>query len=326
MSNRLMLILLVFCAFAICAGTTGCKKSDEAVIIIQPNVGGPHYYAVDMYGDLVNAQVNVASETCSFFQLEGPSPIGVGKSDLTPAGGGLGIYAYYDEEGNMWAVNPDKFVVMGGDGNIVIGVPVYSGTYPATVIADMYNYLSFEYDSHTGEVDAYYGTLDIDAAGTWKIYESIDGTTNPASNTDSGTWTDKGNGRISIMVDSLGGARIGNIAVFPSASGNILIMNYGVMGIYGMIIGLPQASIATGDLNGTYDAINWEDTVFAQVVVLDANVTVDGNPADTLTFDSPWTGMISAAAGVYLIGSQDGLVVRIEVKIGNDDMTIITIE
>ena len=227
-------VMVVFAVLLL--ASTGCKKDDDD-IIVQPDVGGTHYYAVDMFSDLINVQVNQASGLYSYLQLAGPVPIGVGQDTITPATG-LGSGAYYDGDSNMWAINPDKFLAMGGFGNIVLGVPVYSSTYPATTIAGMYNWLSMDYDPSDDSALADYGTLQINADGTWEIWTNIDGTTYPASTDDTGTWVDQSNGLLSIMSDGLGGAKIGNVAICPSANGNILIMHYAVSTPFGMVYGM----------------------------------------------------------------------------------------
>jgi hypothetical protein len=332
MSKRVVLGIVLLLAVA-CLLSAGCKKkSDNPIIIIQPDVGGTHYYGVDMYGDLLNAQINEASEVYSWLQLAGPTPIGVGQGALTPASG-LSTYAYYDadpDDDTMWALNPGKFAALGGDGFAMLCVPVVSSQYNAASIAGMYNILSMDLDPDDGSVTSDYGTLEITAAGAWKIWWNIDGTAEPLLSDDEGTWTDNGNGLVTVFSAGLGG-NIGNIAFYPSANGNILVMNYGVFhpmfgAAYGMIVGLPQVSVASGDFDGTYDAIESDEIAFDQITVSGATVSTGGGPI-TLTFDSPWTGMMETDGGEYVLATKDGLIIVVTDNGGvSDDDMILAVE
>jgi len=328
MSRRFMSLLFVFLALAICFGSTGCKKSDDdPIIIIQPDVGGTHYYAVSMFGDFVKAQVNETSQLYSYLQLAGINPIGVGQGALTPASG-LSTFAFTDADpgdDTMWALNPGKFVAMGGDTNAILGVPLISTQYTVASVTGMYNILSMDYDPTGPEITSDYGTLEINADHTWKLWWNLDGTTAPASNEGNGTWSDGGNGLVSITEATMG--YLGRIAFYPSANGNILIMHYNVGTTYGMIVGLPQTTVTSGDFDGVYDGINSDDTAFDQITVSGATVTTGSGPV-TLTFDSPWTGMMEGSGGEYIIASQDGLVVVVSSLGGSvdDNMTLVVIE
>jgi hypothetical protein len=326
--------MLVFLALVVCLGSTGCKKKDDkAIPIIQPDVGGTHYYGASMFGDLLNVQVNEASALYSYLQLAGPNLIGVGQDALIPTTG-LSTYAFYNADLSappMWALNPGKFVALGGDGYNMLGVPVVSSQYTVASITGMYNILSMDYDPAEPSVTSDYGTLQINADHTWEIWFNVDGSTAPATSEDNGTWTDGGNGFVSTYSNEMG-ANIGKFAIYPSANGNIFVMQYGayhpVYGwMYGMLVGLPQTSVASGDFNGIYDAINSDATTFDQVTVSGGTVTTGGGPL-TLTFDSPWTGMIQDSDGNYVIASQDGLIVIVSYLGGSvdDNMTIAVIE
>lgn len=334
MSNRVTLLLLVFLALLVCLGSTGCKKKDDkAVPIIQPDVGGTHYYAVSMFGDLLNAQVNEASALYSWLQLAGPNLIGVGEGALTPASG-LSTYAFTDADpadDTMWALNPGKFIAVGGDGFNMLGVPVVSSNYTVASITGMYNILCMDLDPSDDSITSDYGTLQINADHTWELWWNVDGTTSPSSFDEDGTWTDLGNGLVTIYANGMG-VNLGKLAFYPSVNGNLLVMHYGashpVFGsMYGMIVGLPQASVSSGDLDGVYDAINSDAIAFDQITVSGATVTTGGGPI-TLTFDSPWTGMIQDSDGGYVIASQDGIVVVVSYLGGSvdDNITIAVIE
>lgn len=333
MSRKIVPLLFVFLALAVCFSSTGCKKSDDdPIIIIQPDVGGPHYYCASMYGDFLDVQLNETSALYSYRKLAGPTPLGVGQGAITPATG-LGTHAYYDadpDDSTMWALNPGHFLAIGGDDFNMLGVPVVSGQYTVASITGMYNVLSMDYDRGDDSVTSDYGTLQINADNTWKLWWTVDGSTAPATSDGEGSWADGGDGLISITDNTMG--KIGRMAICPSANGNILVMYYNIYhpvygSMYGLIVGLPQVSVSSGDFDGTYDAINSNDDIFDQISVSGATVTTGGGPF-TLTFNSPWTGMMQGPGGEYIIASQDGLIVVVSYYGGvtDDDITICVIE
>lgn len=319
---------IVAALLVLALAATGCKKGDDdPIIIVQPDVGGTHYYVADIYGDLINAQINVASGLYSYLQLEGPTPLGVGQGALIPASG-LGAFAFYDEDDTMWALKPDKLAAMGGDGNVVFGVPVYSSTYTATAIAGMYNWLSLNYFVAGGSYTADYGTLLVNDDGTWEMWSGDNGTTTLASPDDTGTWTDRGNGLLTIVSDGFG-CKIGNVAFYLSGNDNILVMNYIVSTafgpVYGMNIGLPQAPLTSGQLDGFYDAIGCFDTDFVLIEINGTDVTVGGGSAQSVNLNDPWDG-IMFGSDFYVIGSQDGFTVTIVDNFTGDDEMIISVK
>jgi hypothetical protein len=305
-----------------------CKKGGKSLAMLLLVVAA----GADMYGNFLDVQVNEASALYSWLQLAGPDHIGVGQGELTPATG-LSTYAFYNadpDDDTMWALNPGKFAAIGGDGYAMLAVPAVSGEYIVASIEGMYNILSMEYEPAASSETSDYGTLEINADHTWTIWWNVDGSTAPATNDGEGTWADAGNGRISIKLTGLG--NLGQMAIYPSANGNILVMYYRFShpiygSFYGMIVGLPQASVASGDFDGTYDVINSDDTAFEQVSITGATVSTGGGPV-ALTFNSPWTGMTRTDGGDYVIASQDGLIVAVSSNGGASDdyMSLIVIE
>jgi hypothetical protein len=308
----------------------GCKKSSSDTVLPrrQPDVGGPHFYAFDLWGDCFNVQVNEGAGLYSFKKIVGPAPVGVGQGTMTAAAG-FGTHAYYDDDdGTMFATVPSTILGIGGLDNAIVGVPVHSGAYDATEIAGMYNYLSWDYDTTWDELSTSYGTFLVNSDLTWEAFDEVDGTVNPASAVDGGTWEDNGDGLITITSNTFG--KYGTLAVYPSVNGNLIAMRYqyrlGGDTYLGSVIGLEQnLGISSGDLNGTYAAIDWEGTTFSELDVTGTTTTLDLGAYDTLTFDSPWTGMISGGANVYYIGTIDGLMLRVEQKAVVDDGVVIFI-
>jgi hypothetical protein len=327
--RKVLALLLVFAAVLVVV--TGCKKSDDDVILPrkQPDVGGPHFYAFDIWGDCFNVQVNEAAGLYSYKKIVGPAPVGVGQGSMTLAPG-FGAHAYYDDDdGTMFATVPGKVLAIGGDENAMVGVPVHSGAYVATDIAGMYNYLSWDYDTTWDELSTSYGTILINDDGTWEVFDEIDGTANPASAIDSGTWEDEGDGLVTVTSATFG--KYGTLAIYPSANGNLLTMRYqyrmGGDTYVGSVVALEQnLGIGLNDLDGNYVAIDWEGMTFADLAVSGTGTTLDLAGYDTLTFDSPWTGMISGGANVYYIGTTDGLLVRVEQKPVVDDGIVIFLD
>jgi hypothetical protein len=307
------LVMVAFIALALAA--TGCKKDDDdPIIIIQPDVGGTMYYAATNYGDLVKFQLNTTTEEYSFLQLEGTSPIGVGQGGLIHQAG-LGTYAYKDAdpaEGKMYAAIPDKLVALGGDGLLSAALPVISTSYVVASVTGMYNYISFQDDDLDDVFDAEYGTLLIEN-GTWKVYETVDGTAFPASNVAQGTWTDNGNGIISIYTEGIPG-KFGSVIVHPSANGKILVMN--MLQFYGILLGLEQQATTSGDFDGTYDSIDNDQTDFGEVTFTGTTLDFpDPDPDVVLTFNSPWTGFATDAGGtLFGLASQDGFIMSVTIS------------
>jgi hypothetical protein len=222
----------------------------------------------------------------------------------------------------MWSTVPSKVLAMGGDDHIMLGVPVTSTAYVTSEIAGMYNYLSWDYDTSWDEVTGDYGTLKVYADGTWASYYQLDGTAHPTSAVDWGTWTDDGKGLITVNSDVLG--KLGTLAIYPSANGNLLVMRYQYREsgdtYTGAIIGLEQnLGVGVNDLDATYVAIDWEGTNFDELVVTGTTTTLAAAGYDTLAFDTPWTGMMKGGTDVYWIGSTDGIMVRVEQKPAVDD-------
>jgi len=193
------------------------------------------------------------------------------------------------------------------------GVPKITTDYEASEIAGKYNYISFECpetlqnNECPSEYKAYYGTFEIFADGTWKSC-SEGGDIDNCLPDDflSGTWSDSGNGIISVEVSGL---EIGSGMLVPSAGGGKIIvidlknrppLNSGP----GFLIGVKYTDLSGTDLSGVYKYVSTEG-YYGTATIPDPNNSgdtyqiIDTDPqggtttiTGNLTRNSPWNGWL----------------------------------
>ena len=208
------------------------------------------------------------------------------------------------------------------------GVPALTTNYTASEIAGTYNYINFECgealsnNQCTEGYKSFYGTFKLETSGTWEACESgdiDDQGTNPCAGIDSGTWTDQGNGRITV---TSGGATIGTAMLLPSGSGGkVLIIDLkdcpGSDAGPGILVGVKKQDIANENLGGTYH-FNDDDGGYGDVTVDNTNDTwtgtqydSNGNPttiSGSIVRNDPWNGWLTDSNNnLILILPSDGV-------------------
>ncbi|MBW2311113.1 MAG: Ig-like domain-containing protein [Deltaproteobacteria bacterium] len=246
---------------------------------------------------------------------------------------------------------PNTLVVGGADIDVggaettmlFAGVPSLTTNYTASEIAGTYNYINFSCDDSLvgGVCDAgyksYYGTFKVNEDGTWEACDEgdiDDHTANPCQGTAmNGSWTDQGNGRISITT---GGTEIGKAMLLPSSSGGKVIIidlkNVENMQGPGILVGVKKQDITDEDLGGTYH-FNDDDGGYGDVTVNNANNNYTGTQYDSsgnsttisgsLTRNDPWNGWLrDDNNNLILILPSDGVWFQTGDQPNNDWITI----
>jgi len=223
------------------------------------------------------------------------------------------------------------------------GVPALTTNYTASEIAGTYNYINFECgealsnNQCTEGYKSFYGTFKIETSGTWEACESgdiDDQGTNPCAGIDSGTWTDQGNGRITV---TSGGATIGTAMLLPSGSGGKVIIidlkdRPGLGAGPGILVGVKKQDIANENLGGTYH-FNDDDGGYGDVTVDNTNNTwtgtqydSNGNPTPingSIARNDPWNGWLTDSNNnLILILPSDGVWFQTADSPNNDWITM----
>ncbi|OQY17659.1 MAG: hypothetical protein B6I32_00130 [Desulfobacterium sp. 4572_20] len=224
------------------------------------------------------------------------------------------------------------------------GVPALTTNYTASEIAGTYNYINFECgealsnNQCTEGYKSFYGTFKLETSGTWEACESgdiDDQGTNSCAGIDNGTWTDQGNGRITVT--SSGGATIGTAMLLPSGSGGKVIIidlkdRPGLGAGPGILVGVKKQDIANENLGGTYH-FNDDDGGYGDVTVDNTKDTwtgthydSNGNPtpiSGSIARNAPWNGWLTDSNNnLILILPSDGVWFQTADSPNNDWITM----
>lgn len=192
----------------------------------------------------------------------------------------------------------------------VTTVPVMGLSNPVSTLASVagtYNYISRGCVS--GTCGTAYGTLQISAIGTWNYCTS--GNLAGCTATGSGNLTAQGNGKFTVYD---GGTTVGTlVAMASSVSGqNVLIIDLKdprtsapTLG-KGIVVASTQAAVNTTLTNGSWYAAG-SNGGYGSFNITGGNITytsINGSASsatDSVTFESPWTGMATSANGKALL-------------------------
>ena len=213
---------------------------------------------------------------------------------------------------NKLVVGATKLNINGADKHtVIVGVPKTTNVQFSD-IAGTYNYISLQCltsacNNSTGDPESAYGTFNISTSGNWVECTRSNYTAAPSScaGRDSGTLNSLGNGRFQILS---GSTDMGTGMFYHSSSGQKVMIvdlkNY--LGNYGrgMIYGVPQTSLTFGaSANGKY---YWNSTLGTNgwVNISGSSYTFDNSSSGTMTANTPWTGMVDAAAGYGILAAE----------------------
>ncbi|TET34150.1 MAG: hypothetical protein E3J72_14995 [Planctomycetota bacterium] len=299
-----LMMAILFLAVSLMPG--GCRKKKKKLFFPpppapeRPEVGGTVYNAAASVGDLLSYQINTGTLEYSYAVMKGEYFGDIGCGSLIPMGG-FGPNVYTTSGNDTVVLLPDKLALIGTDnGWLIAGVPEVSGSYTFADIGGYYNYVGYEIDEDTGVPEADYGTLHMDR-GTYKVWFFDDGATTANPPDVSGTWFDKGNG---ILDFYWGIIKIGYIMIYPSVNGNILIIDMAVNN--GIVLGVKQQPVTSGNFDGTYDVLDTMGSPLDTVTIAGTSLT-GALGSRTLIYDIPWTGMITDGADFTGLLNPEGI-------------------
>jgi len=275
---------------------------------VAANTDGGEWIGAISIGDLVEFDIDPLGGRFEYEVLEG---LLVGQSaagDLDPVPGASShLFTVVDDgdtDKSYVAALPGRIFVLGEEDTLIAAVPRRSTAYPVAEITGLYNFLVLE----CGSVDCSsgYGTLRIEN-GTWEVWE---GKNAVGASTGTGTWTDQGNGVIHVFEDrGSGPERGGNVMFIPGPTGGRLLVMDLLDG--GILIGVPQVKINSGDMDGTWEFLATTDEDYVE---LSGSKKTLYSPDEKipLAFNKPWTGFVSGGSKKepgYGLLSPDGIFV-----------------
>ena len=187
---------------------------------------------------------------------------------------------------------------------VLTTIPIYGMSSPVSDIASgaaTYNFV--QRTCLSGACNSAYGTFVIKSDATWSSCPSGDITKGCLGTINSGTLNSLGAGKWQVLS---GATNIGTAIMMNSSGQNVVILDlkdtrvggYGV----GFLIGSSQQAIDSTKTDGTWVAASTTGAwgVMAASGAKLSSMSVNGmasTATSTLTFDSPWIGMATAASG-----------------------------
>lgn len=303
---RGVLIALVL-MLAACGGGGGGGGDSVQDVVPAPMPTSTDYTAMALAGELLTYTLDTTKLTYSYtitdsmYGLNGKS----GSGTLTLNSNGT--YSPSGIPNAVVAVLPNG-LLLGAIRETINGatttIPILGMSSPVTSIAagaGIYNFV--QRSCLSGACSSNYGTVQINPDATWTSCPSGNIATGCTGSTYTGTLNSLGGGKWQVLQ---AGTNIGTAIAFNSDGQNVLILDLkdtraGGFGV-GILVGSTQQAMATTQTDGTWvaAATNGAWGVFNATGTTLAYQTINGLPSTTtttVTFNSPWAGLATAAAG-----------------------------
>lgn len=279
------LLLTIVTLFALVSGSCTAAKQENFV------------GAANM-GDVVRAQVKGLSFSLQYEgKLSGETLSGALKAEP-----GFSDYVYSVPElsNTLVVVVPGELFLynsgIGKDTRFGFGVLSNEQNYNSSEIAGMYNYVA-QYNGLNGE----WGTFEVKADGTWKSWTFADGSDPDNNAVLEGKWVDGGKGVIqaSLSKDEAGfkAGLYARIAIGQGSTGNLLVID--LVQLNGMALGVKQASVQSGRVDGEYAVLSPTESEILKVQVNGGEFTL-GVLKGSLQYDQPHKGFVSSPEGAII--------------------------
>jgi hypothetical protein len=277
------------------------------------------FQSIATEGELVSYTVDTSSLTYSYNIVESA----YGKAGATGSGqltrnldgtytpsGFTGKIAVLESGLLLGAIHED----LNNDGTKEV-VPVIGVSNPvnsSAEAADTYNFVSRQCSSGCTN---YYGTIKVNADGTWQSCVganlAVQGYSCQSSTT--GGTTNLSAGRATLTFN---GVNAGSMLVFKDAASNQKVMLLDLNGATnlgkGAIFGASQSMPASADgtwtylhTNGTSGSVNVTGTNFTDAGKTASGVSY-GPVTGSLTFNQPWNGLVTTSAGAVILPAGSG--------------------
>ncbi len=319
----MLVVVSVVMYLAGCGGSSGGSSTTSGSgTAAVGSLGGTVYNTAVSVGDLAQVEFNAQTKQYAYEVIAG-FDAGSKDSGTLAKVDGYGNYLYQDGSGNPVVIFPDNIFIAPSEGaGMLVGVPALTTTYSTTAIAGVYNYVELGGSSGTSfsNYQGSYGTFKVNADGTWSSWEEGDLTSNAdlgGNAKQNGTWADQGNGVIYAKDGS--GNKVANVMIHPDYKGTtdaVLIIDQcdAVNDWYGIMIGVKQTTLSSGQVDGTYNVLASDE---AGIITVNVNGSTASNPGNSmnLNYNSPWNGFISSTSdntivlitpsGVFFGGGSD---------------------
>ena len=314
--NKVFKLLFLATISIALVNLAGCKKKSSTPAVASTS---KTYNAAASEGELLEYTLDETNLTYSYKVTSSAVGINNDTHTGTLVKNADGTYTPSSATNSRIIVLPNKLVVgatklniNGADKHtVIVGVPKTTNVQFSD-IAGTYNYVSLQCltvacNNSTGDPESAYGTFNISTSGNWVECTRSNYTAAPSScaGRDSGTLNSLGKGRFKILS---GSTDMGTGMFYHSSSGKKVMIvdlkNY--LGNYGrgMIYGVPQTSLTFGaSANGKY---YWNSTLGTNgwVNISGSSYTFDTSSSGTMTANTPWTGMVDAAAGYGILAAE----------------------
>lgn len=276
-------------------------------------IGGTIYNSAQSVGDLLQVAFNETTLEYGYNVIEGIAAGESGTGTLSLMAG-YTQYVYEDEYGTPVLIFPDNVFIAipgGTDEGLMVGVPSLADDYNISDIQGVYNFVELGGSGAFEDYEGTYGTFRVNNDGTWDYLEEDNLPASGGTPDDSGTWVDQGNG---IIYGYRGADKIVNVMIHPSYAGSatekvlIIDINDQDNNYRGIMLGVKQQEIKSGDGDGTYTMLESNKDSLYEIDVSGGTVTVPGSATINLNYDYPWTGFVSGDDGTLVLVLPGGII------------------
>ena len=284
-----------------------------------------NFTAVAMAGEVLTYSLDATNLTYSYTITDSQFGLGGKTGSGTLVKNTDGTYSPVEISNAKIAILPNG-LLLGAIRETINGVlttiPIFGISNPVSDLASgvgTYNFV--QRSCLSGTCTSYYGTFAINSDATWTSCPSGNLITGCAGSTNTGTLNSLGAGKWQVLS---GATEIGTAVVLNSSGQNVVMLDLkdtraGGFGV-GLLVGSLQQAIDSTKTDGTWvsasTAGQWGTfTASGNKISFSTMNGIPSTVTNTLTFDSPWTGMgttatgghgLLAGTGVYLYENAGG--------------------
>jgi len=276
---KLFLVLLTGLFF-------GCLKPVD--------LGERSFIGATRIGDVLKVDINKEKIN---FQLEGKMSGTAYAGKLKPVPKQKNIYRVEEMRGLKIAMIPDELIIYGVKRKNLapkFGVALKSTKpYDKQDIAGIYNFVVQYCPANFNKYS--YGTFEISADQTWRMWKMKDGLQIENTPRITGYWVDKHNGIIQAFLDNK--TLYANIAFSQESDENIMVVN--IISKNGLALGVKRNTIKPGSADGDYNGVGSNGNSVKIAIERD-QVATQGKKQLALKYNEPWDGFVKDHRGEFL--------------------------
>lgn len=205
------------------------------------------------------------------------------------------LYTLKEKPDLRIAMSHDGLIIYGAKGDYAkFGVGLYSfrKSYQIVDIAGIYNFVVQYCPENSNKFS--YGTFEIGADYSWRMWKLQDGRQAKQKPTASGNLVDNGPGVLQAFLDNK--KLYANLALSQN-SDDIMVIN--VVAKNGLALGVKKNIIIPGSVNGDYSVLS-SNGKSERIAKVQDEVATRGKKTFALNYNEPWEGFIKDSRGEFL--------------------------